>query len=52
MLRDMSPTLSRKEKLEYYEVKFNEFDEIIPQLEDTVEALTTELAETKATMQE
>lgn len=52
MLRDMSPTLSRKEKLEYYEVKFNEFDEIIPQLGDTVEALTTELAETKATMQE
>jgi hypothetical protein len=48
----MSPTLSRKEKIEVYELKFNEFDDIIPNLEEAITQLTTELAEAKMTISE
>ena len=43
ILKDMSPTLSRKEKIEVFEVKMNEFDDIIPDIEEDISKLNEEL---------
>jgi hypothetical protein len=38
-LRSMSPSLSRKEKIEVFEMKMNEFDDIIPSIEENVSVI-------------
>jgi hypothetical protein len=39
-----SPNMSRKEKIDVFEIKMNEIDDIIPEVEGNVDMLTEEMA--------
>jgi hypothetical protein len=43
ILKDMSGNLSRKEKIEVFEMKMNEFDDIIPDIEEDLSKLDDEV---------
>lgn len=52
ILKDMSPTLSRKEKIEVFELKMNEFDDIIPEIEEEISLVKEELEKVKSNLQQ
>ena len=47
-----SPNLSRKEKIEVFEIKMNEIDDVIPEMDDNLLRIEDELAELKQDFQD
>lgn len=47
-----SPNLSRKEKIEVFEIKMNEIDDVIPEMDDNLLRIEDELAELKKDFQD
>lgn len=46
-----SPNLSRKEKIDVFELKINEIDDVIPEMDDNLIKLEEEVAELKSHFQ-